>query len=868
MQNFTVTISMENEKAARIEGARQLGVQPDEVTVVQIDKATYAVSMKNAPGQFDIAIWEDKMGATIRTITPPLGNGNPVTIDDIEHALTDLNIVVGINKEVIDHIVFEVIDTHTAKNNIRVAAGEPPKSGKDARIELKIGQGAVNKDPSANNMVKPDQIVAVRIPATKGTPGRTIFGEKVPAKDGKEFDFAAGDHVTITEDGSTFIATLYGEARVTPKNVSVTNPVKTDKHGMWAKMSIFPTIADNSKLRFEDIFATLEQTGVVHGIKEDLIKKSIEAGEPVRNFTVAEATPAKDGVDARIEFKFQLNGDNPETVDAARQDGRMHTSTVLKEMFTAGDKLAIKIPLEEAVHGSTVTGDPLTCAEPKDKLVTAGTNVTVLDDGVTYIVAEGVTAGYANYIDGRICVDDPLQVSEDKLSAYLTVNPPSESGRILTMELVEELLAHQGIIHGIKRKTIEQVLNEVASANQPVYDAVIAKGTVAERGEDARIELKFQSEKIAGAIDEQLGDIDYKERGTIQNVKAGDLLAVKVPPAPGKEGVDVFGAIITAEPGMDKDLLPADNVAISDDALSLTSKIDGMVVLTQEGKIAVFKQYEIPRDVDLSTGNLTMDGSLNIKGWIRSGFNVNASGEIRVGGGVENAIVKAGTDICIQGGIIGSGQGRVHAGGNFTARFIENARVHADGNISIRDDIMRSTVSAKGSIIVIEGKGRIRGGSIVGDKGVKGNEIGSKAGVKTHVSVGMDFKFRKQLDNIAKQLAEFTKNRAKMDKVLTRHAKLGKGKMLSKEHARKLTRLVKLRRKILIDENRLAKYRKKLAHKMSIIDGKLVKVDVKKAIYSGTTVFVSGYAFHVREDIRGKVAFVFNEEQQVVELIR
>lgn len=868
MQKTTVTISIENHNAACIEGARQLGVSPGEVTVVEVYKSTYAVSMKNAPGQFDIDIWEDKMAATISTITPPLGNGKPVTIDDIEHALADLNVVVGINKEVIENIVSEVIDTDTTKNNIQVAAGEPAKSGKDGRIELRIGQGAVNKDSSANNVVKPEQIVAVRIPATKGTPGRNIFGEEVPAKYGKEFDFAAGDHVTITEDGSTFIATLYGTARATPKNVSVTNPVNTDKREMWAKMSIFPILADNSKLTFEDVCAALEQTGVVHGIKEDLIKKAIEAGEPVRNLMVAEATPAKDGVDARIEFKFQLNGDDPETVDAARRDGSLDTSTVLKEMFTAGDELAIKIPPEEPVHGSTVTGKTLTGAEPKDKQVTAGTNVTVLDDGVTYIVAEGVTAGYADYIDGRFCVDDPLRVSEDKLSAHLTVHPPSESRRMLTMELVEQLLADRGIVHGIKRKTIKQVLNEVASANKSVHDAVIAKGTVAERGEDARIELKFQSEKIAGAIDEQLGDIDFKERGTIQNVKAGDLLAVKVPPTPGKEGVDVFGDIITAEPGMDKNLIAADNVAISDDALSLTSEIEGMVVLIQEGKIAVFKQYEIPRDVDFSTGNLTMDGSLNIKGWIRSGFNVNTTGEIQVGGGVEDAIVKAGTNICIKGGIIGSGQGRVHAGGNFTVRFIENARVHADGNISVHDDIIRSTVSAKGSIIVTEGKGRIRGGFIVAGKGAKVNEIGSEGGVKTHVSVGMDFKFRKQLNNIAKQLAEFTRNRAKMDKVLAQHAKSGKGKMLSKDHTRKLARLVKLRRKILIDEKRLAKHRKKLAQKMSIIDGKPVKLDVKKSIYSGTRVFVSGYAFHVKEDIRGKVAFVFNEEQQAVELIR
>ncbi len=868
MQKTTVTISIENDKAARIEGSRQLGVQPDEVTVVQVDKATYSVSMKNAPGQFDIAIWEDKMGATIRTITPPLGNGKPVTIGDIEHALADLNIVVDINKGVIENIVSEVIDTNTTRNNIQVAAGELAKSGKDGRIELKIGQDAVNRDPSANNMVKPDQIVAVRISATKGTPGRTIFGEKVPAKDGKESDFAAGDNVSITEDGSTFIATLYGAARATPRDVSVTNLVKTDEHGMWAKMPIFPTLADNSKLMFEDVFATLEQTGVVHGIKEDLIKKLIEAAEPVRDCTVAEATPAKDGVDARIEFKFQLNSDDPETVDAARQDGGLNTSAVLKEMFTVGDELAIKIPLEEPVRGMAVIGDILTGAEPKDKQVTAGTNVTLLDDGVTYIVAEGVTVGYADYIDGSLCVDDPLRVSEDNLKVYLTVHPTPKSGKMLTMELVEELLADQGIVHGIKRKTIEQVLNEVVSANKPVHDAVIAKGTVAERGEDARIELKFQPEKIAGAIDEQLGYIDYKERGTIQNVKTGDLLAVKVPLTPGKEGADVFGDIITTEPGMDKNLIPADNVAISDDALSLISEIDGMVVLTQKGKIAVFKKYEIPGDVDFSTGNLNMDGSLNIKGWIKSGFNVKASGEIRVGGGVEDAIVKAGTDIHIQGGIIGSVQRRVHAGGNFTARFIENARVHADGNISVHDDIMRSTVSAKGSIIVIEGKGRIRGGSVEAAKGIEVNEIGSDAGVRTRVSVGMKSKARELLADITKRLTDFKRKKAKMDMILARYVKKYKKKVLPKETSHKLYKLVKLRREIVSKETMMTKYRKELVQKISETEIESLAVKVKKTVYFGTTVVVCGYVYHVTEDIKGKVMFVLNTEQQSIELVR
>ena len=41
-------------------------------------------------------------------------------------------------------------------------------------------------------------------------------------------------------------------------------------------------------------------------------------------------------------------------------------------------------------------------------------------------------------------------------------------------------------------------------------------------------------------------------------------------------------------------------------------------------------------------GNLTMDGSLVIKGWICAGFVVRASGEIHVGKGIEQASVDAG----------------------------------------------------------------------------------------------------------------------------------------------------------------------------------------------------------------------------------
>ena len=259
MQKTAVTISESDEKSARIEGAQQLGVQPDEVTIAQVDAATYTVSMKNAPGQLDIVVQEDKMAATIRAIGPPLGNGKPLTVEDVEQTLSNLNIVVGIDKEAIENIVSEVAATGTPRNNILVAAGEPAKKGEDGRIELKIGRDAVNEHPQAQNMVKPGQIVAIKVPATKGMPGRNVLGEEVPAKEGRDIEFSAGDNVTIDDERKTYISTTYGAVRANLKGASVTNLVKVSVDKMWAEIPIFPELADNSKLTFKDMAVALEQ---------------------------------------------------------------------------------------------------------------------------------------------------------------------------------------------------------------------------------------------------------------------------------------------------------------------------------------------------------------------------------------------------------------------------------------------------------------------------------------------------------------------------------------------------------------------------------------------------------------------------------
>ena len=191
MLRTTVTVSCDNDEAARIEGAEKLGVHPDEVAIELVDAGTYTVTMLNAPGQLDIVVLDRHMNATIRTIIPPLGDGKPVSVKDIEQALADLNVVFGINKELIENIVSEVAATGIAQNNVRIAAGEPAKDGVDARIEFKFrlnGEDPQTVDASRHRgkldpttvireMVSEGDVLAIKIPSEKPVNGSTVTGE-------------------------------------------------------------------------------------------------------------------------------------------------------------------------------------------------------------------------------------------------------------------------------------------------------------------------------------------------------------------------------------------------------------------------------------------------------------------------------------------------------------------------------------------------------------------------------------------------------------------------------------------------------------------------------------------------------------------
>jgi len=150
------------------------------------------------------------------------------------------------------------------------------------------------------------------------------------------------------------------------------------------------------------------------------------------------------------------------------------------------------------------------------------------------------------------------------------------------------------------------------------------------------------------------------------------------------------------------------NVEISEDGQSLIAGIDGQVNYI-DGKVSVFANYEVPADVDNSTGNISFVGNVIIRGNVLSGFTVEAGGSVEVMGVVEAAVIKADGDIILRRGMQGLGRGILKSGGDIIAKYIENSIIEAKGDIKA-EAIMHSNVKCGNKLELSGKKGLLIGG--------------------------------------------------------------------------------------------------------------------------------------------------------------
>ncbi len=175
-----------------------------------------------------VEITPDEMYAYVK-ITPPRKGGRDLKVEDIVNALRSKGVVIGIKEENIK----KALDEERYMEDILAAQGEPPKHGRDAYIEYKVKvkkefkleedeRGRVDyKNLHLIENVVPGQVLAVKIPAEKGIPGRTLTNRILPARDGKDIELKPGKNTVLADDGFTLKSEINGQVVLIGNRLSV-----------------------------------------------------------------------------------------------------------------------------------------------------------------------------------------------------------------------------------------------------------------------------------------------------------------------------------------------------------------------------------------------------------------------------------------------------------------------------------------------------------------------------------------------------------------------------------------------------------------------------------------------------------------------
>ncbi len=433
-----------------------------------------------------------------------------------------------------------------------------------------------------------------------------------------------------------------------------------------------------------------------------------------------------------------------------------------------------------------------------------------------------------------------FDISKDHMTVTAFFYPPSEGAELMNEKEVLASLAYRKVSYGICAEAIHKFFEK----REYCKEIVVAQGKAVKEGHDGKVELHFNANLRAKPTLREDGSVDYFHLNLINNVEAGQLLATLHPEEPGEPGINVHGENIKPHAVKATYIKHGKNTVLSEDKLTLTAEKAGHVTL-KEGKITVSDVLTL-ENVDVATGNIEYEGSVEVKGIVASNFSVKAGGNIVVKGIVEGATLDAGNDIILELGV--KAGGNINAGGNIVTKFIENATISAKGSV-ISECILHSTVSSGTEITVTGRRGFIAGGRVSASDKITAKVLGSEMGANTIIEVGADPQVKIRLKELQKNIAAANKNIESIKPTVEGFTKMLKaGAKFSPDQVASVKKLIEMNKtlteQITKDSEEYSELMEKLAEQ------KEAEVIVEGTAYPGTTVNIGELSMIVKKPVQ------------------
>lgn len=446
--------------------------------------------------------------------------------------------------------------------------------------------------------------------------------------------------------------------------------------------------------------------------------------------------------------------------------------------------------------------------------------------------------------DRFLSVKEIFHLSPSQMELKGTVFAQDFFGQPVTEARVRQAFLAMGVTLPPCVLFLERALAEAKRSSHPQEGVLLACGLNPRPGHDGHLDMHVRDKRAKAGITDAHGRIDYRQRGRLPTVAKDALIATYIDPTPGHPGRTLSNAYIPTLPGREKHVRAGANVRLSEDKHSFYAQADGLLIL-QESSLSVSEVYYVNGDVDMRTGHVEMErGSIHVRGSVIAGFRLTCPGSIVVEGTVEDSRLTAGGDIEIAGGLVMGGKGLVQAGGNVICLFASKARIDAEGDISVVNELINCQAQADGHVMVAGGNSKIIGGTVQAGESISALEIGTVLGTRTIIHLGLDEGF------IYKKNQEASRLRYTLRDL---EAKLGPGSSAAilerfpPEEAEHTLRLIHTRNVLAVLlqrlEERIARCEAKIARNDSCV------LKVLGAIHPGTVLHCQGKNMTVRSPL-------------------
>ncbi|MFQ6370760.1 DUF342 domain-containing protein [Shewanella sp. YIC-542] len=176
-------------------------------------------------GQVSVEASKDKMQASM-TLKAPWG-GKAVALQDVLQQLKQKNICMGLSKQKIEALLQSAGKLNPGEDiSGLIAVGKPAVNGTHAKLVRKVplarerllqpqerADGTVDmRNLGSVVMVRPQELLMEKIPATSGCKGYNVNGDIIPAKAGKDVEMKAGEGTAVAADNPLqLLATTPGQ---------------------------------------------------------------------------------------------------------------------------------------------------------------------------------------------------------------------------------------------------------------------------------------------------------------------------------------------------------------------------------------------------------------------------------------------------------------------------------------------------------------------------------------------------------------------------------------------------------------------------------------------------------------------------------